>query len=128
MASTGALAIIVFFITRDYVSTGVIAVFGVIIGVFAARQPHVLEYALDRTGIHMGPRFYSYNAFKSFSVVDEGAFSHISLLPLKRFMPNMVIHYSPADEEKITHTLADYLPYAEHKHDAIENFSRRVRF
>jgi hypothetical protein len=127
-AAAVAVAVIVYFITSDYVSTVVIIVLGIIVGVFAARQPNVLQYSLDRAGIHMGLRFYPYNSFKSFSVVDDGAFSHISLLPLKRFMPNMAIHYAPTDEEKITKTLADYLPYEEHQGDVIENFSRRVRF
>jgi hypothetical protein len=127
-AASVVLAVVVYLATKDYVSTAVIVVLGVIVGVFAARQPQVLTYSLDKTGIHIGERFYAYNAFKSFSVVEEGAFSHISLLPLKRFMPQMAVHYAPDDEEKIVQTLADYLPYEEHKRDLVESFSRRVRF
>ena len=122
------LAVIVFIITSDTVSTVVIAVLGIIVGVSAARQPRTLEYQLDIRGIHIGPRFHPYNTFKSFSVVNEGAFSHVSLLPLKRFMPPLAIHYSPEDESRIIDTLADYLPYEEHKRDLVESFSRRVRF
>ncbi|CAN5399088.1 hypothetical protein BH10PAT3_BH10PAT3_5410 [soil metagenome] len=127
-ASSIALAVIVYFITSDVVSTVVIVILGIIVGVFAARQPQVLEYKLDTKGIHLGPRFYPYNTFKTFSVVSEGPFSHISLLPLKRFMPPLAVHYAPEDEDKITKTLADYLPYEEYKRDLVESFSRRVRF
>jgi len=127
-AASIALAVIVYFITSDVVSTGVIIVLAIIVGVFAARQPRVLEYQLNNQGIHMGQRFYSYNSFKSFSTVSEGAFNHVSLLPLKRFMPPLAIHYPPEEEDKIIDMLADYLPYEEHKRDPIENFSRRVRF
>lgn len=126
--ATLSVGVIVYFLTRDVVSTIVITILGIAVGVFAARQPQVLDYGLDRSGIHLGPRFYPYNVFKTFSVVAEGAFSHITLLPLKRFMPPITMHYSPTDEEKIVKTLADYLPYEEHKSDPIENFSRRVRF
>lgn len=122
------LAAIVYLITRDVVSTVVIIVLGIIVGIFAARQPHVLQYSLDTAGVHMGHRNYPYSGFKSFSVVSEGAFSHISLLPLKRFMPPLVVHYSPEDEEKIINTLADYLPYEEYKRDLVESFSRKIRF
>lgn len=127
-ASTVALAVIVYLITSDKVSTVVIVMLGIIVGVFAARQPNVLEYRLDTAGLQMGPRFYPYNGFKTFSVVEEGAFNHISLLPLKRFMPPLSIHYAPEDEEKIINTLADYLPYEAHKRDIVESISRRVRF
>jgi len=127
-AATVSLAVIVYFLTSDVVSVVVIVILGVIIGVFAARQPQVLEYNLDHSGIYVGQRFYPYNYFKTFSVVEDGAFSHISLLSLKRFMPPLAVHYSPNDEDKIIKTLADYLPYEEHKRDVIENFTRRVRF
>ncbi|MDB5183216.1 MAG: hypothetical protein JWO47_1000 [Candidatus Saccharibacteria bacterium] len=126
--ATASVGVIVYFLTRDVVSTVVIAILGIVVGVFAARQPQVMEYALDRSGIHLGSRFYPYNVFKTFSVAEDGAFSHVTLLPLKRFLPPITVHYSPDDEEKIIKTLADYLPFEEHKNDVIENFSRRVRF
>lgn len=127
-AATVSVAVIVYFLTGDLVSVIVIVIFGIIIGVFAARQPQVLQYGLDRSGIHIGLRFFPYQSFKTFSVVHDGAFNHISLLPLKRFIPPIAIHYSPDDEDKITNTLADYLPYEEQKRDMIESFSRKVRF
>jgi hypothetical protein len=119
---------IVYFVTRDIVSTVVIGVLGITVGIFAARQPRVLEYHIDEKGIHIGGKFYFYGAFRSFSVVQEGAFSFISLMPLKRFMPPLAIHFSPEDEEKIISVLGDYLPYEEHKRDMVESVSRRLRF
>ena len=127
-ASSLVLTVIVYFLTKDIVSVVVIIMLGIIVGIFAARQPQVLEYNINSTGIMMGPRFYPFESFKSFSVADEGPLSHISLLPLKRFMPPIALHYAPDDEEKIINALADYLPYEEHKRDIVENFSRRVRF
>jgi hypothetical protein len=126
--ATVLLAVIVYFLTNDWISVVVIAVLGIIVGIFAAQQPKTLKYTLDRTGIHLGPRSYPYHSFKSFSVVHEGAFNHISLLPLKRFMPPLTVHYPPEEEESVINTFADYLPYEEHKPDLIDSFSRRVRF
>ena len=122
------LAAVVYLLTRDVINTGIILVLGIIVGVFAARQPQVLDYHIDEQGIHIGPKFYPYPGFKSFSVVEEGAFAHISLMPLKRFMPPLAIHFAPDDEEKIIDTLADYLPYEEHKIDMVDSLSRRLRF
>ena len=127
LASIG-IAVLVYLITKDWTSTIVIPILGFIIGVAAARQPRVLEYHVDDQGLYIAEKFYPYASFKSFSVAEDGAFSHISLTPLKRFMPPLAIHYSPEDEQKIVDTLADYLPYEEHKRDIVENFSRRIRF
>jgi hypothetical protein len=122
------LTVAVYFLTRDVISAVAIILLGIIVGVFAARQPRELTYALDVSGIHLGPKFYPYNSFKSFSVVPEGAFSHISLLPLKRFMPPIAIHFAPENEDKIITALGNYLPYEEHKPDIVESFSHRVKF
>lgn len=121
------LAVIIYFITKDIIPTVVIGLVGVIIGVFAARQPRVLEYHLDNKGIYIGHKFYAYSMFKSFSIANDQALGYISLMPLKRFMPPLVIHYDPNDEDKIADTLASYLPFEEHKRDIIDNISRRFR-
>ena len=122
------VAVAVYLATSDIFSTIIIVVLGVIVGVFAARQPNVLEYKLDAAGIHIGQRSYAYSTFKSFSLVADGPFGHISLSPLRRFMPPLAIHYAPEDEDKIIDVLADYLPYEEPKRDIVEGISRRVRF
>ncbi len=122
------LAIIVYLITRDILSTVVIVVIGILVGVFAARQPQTLQYRVDNQGLYIGDKFYPYESFKSFSVAQDSAIGYISLLPLKRFMPPLVIHYASEDEARIVETLTSYLPYEDHKTDVVENLSRRFRF
>lgn len=123
-----AISMGVYFITSDMVTTIVIILTGIAFGVFAARQPKTLEYTVGDSGLQFGPKFYHYDNFKSFSVVNDGAFSRISLSPLKRFMPPLSLHYSPEDEEKIIKILADHLPYEEPKQDLIENIAKKIRF
>jgi len=122
------LAFIVYFISREVISTAVIAALGIIVAVSAARQPHVLNYRIDSRGLYIGKKFYPYSEFKTFSVAQEHAMGFIQLLPLKRFMPPLVIHYAPEDEDNIAGVLAAYLPYEEHKADMVDNLTRRLRF
>ncbi len=121
------VAIAVYLVTSDIVSTVVIATVGIIIGIFAARQPRVLQYALDNYGMHIGEKLYQYDTFKYFSVSDEQGMSYIQLMPLRRFMPPLTVHFDPADEDRIAEVLAAYLPMEEHKPDMVENLSRRLR-
>lgn len=125
---TVALAAIIYLLTHDKVSTGVVVVAAFILGIYAARKPRVLEYRLDDTGLSVGGKAYSYNLFKSFAVVDEGAFASIVLMPLKRFMPVLTIYYAPEDEPKILKMLSEHLPVEEHRYDAVDSFLRRIRF
>ncbi|MDQ3123975.1 MAG: hypothetical protein M3Q14_04835 [bacterium] len=122
------LAAIVYVVTRDMISTIVTLILGAMMGIFAARQPRTLQYRIDNHGIYIGERFFSYDSFKSFSIAREQAMGFISLMPLKRFMPPLSIHYEPQDEDHIANTLADYLPYEEHKADLVDNLSRKFRF
>jgi hypothetical protein len=126
---TAVLSILVFLLTRgDRISAGVVILAGIAFGIFAARQPQVLQYGLNESGIRIGDKFYGYGEFKSFSILKEGAFSSITLLPLKRFMPPISIYYAPEDEERIVHLLSAVLPVEQHQEDRLEQLMRRLRF
>ena len=123
-----AVALVVYFITRELVSPVVIAIIGIAFGVFAARQPQVLEFALDEKGLHAGNKLYSYDHFKSFSILEEEATRSILLMPLQRFMPPITVYYDPADENKIIDILGSYLPHEDRQHDLVDRFMRKIRF
>ncbi len=122
------LAIVVFIVTREWLSAIIIGILGIIVGIFAARQPQTLSYRIDSNGLQVGDKFYPYGSFKTFSVAREHAIGFIQLLPLKRFMPPLVIHYAPEDEDRIAEVLASYLPYEEHKADMVDSLTRKLRF
>jgi hypothetical protein len=122
------LAAIIYFVTKDLVSAGIIVLVAVLLGVSAARKPRVLHYQVNGGGLAIGEKFYPYAEFKSFSVMQEGAFSSIMFLPLKRFMPPISIYYDPQDEERIIDVLSFYLPMENRSHDVIDSLVKRIRF
>jgi hypothetical protein len=131
MALLGAalvLAAIIYFATKDVVSSGVVIVGAIMLAVYGSRQPRQVEYRLDMRGLSVGNKHHTYNEFRSFSVIPEGAFNSIVLMPLKRFSLLTTIYYSPEDEEKIVAMLADRLPLEPRKKDAIDRLMWRIRF
>jgi hypothetical protein len=129
LAGAAALAsAVVFLLTHDKISSGMIVIVAVALGIFAARKPRVLQYKLDESGLSIGAKFYSYANFKSFAVVDEDALSAIWLIPLQRFMPVITMYYDPKDEDKITGLLSQFLPFEPRSHDMVERFMRKIRF
>ena len=121
-------SVVVFFVTHDIVSSIVILLAAIAFGVVAARQPRELSYQLDEFGLTIGTRHYSYMEFRSFSIVQEGAFSSIVFMPLKRFMPLTTIYYDPNDEERIVELLSAVLPFEPRRHDPVDNLLWRIRF
>lgn len=121
-------SVVVFLLTKELVSSVVIVIMGTAFGAFAARKPQELNYSLDNTALHVGPRSYTYAQFKSFTMIDEGAIHSIMLMPLQRFMPPLSVYYAPEDEDKISKALSSYLPYEDRKQDYVDRIMRKVRF
>ena len=127
-AGGGLLVVFVYVVTRDILASIVILLSCAAIGVYAGRKPATKRYVLDEKGIQADEKFHLYSEFRSFSVVEEGAINSIWLKPLKRFAPIVVMYYSPEDEQKIVDVLANFLPNEERELDAIDRFSKRIRF
>jgi hypothetical protein len=127
-AVTIVIAGLIYFLTKDLISTIVVVVGALTFGIYAARQPRQLDYHLDNQGVTIGSKYHAYDEFRSFAIVPEGAFSSIIFMPLKRFGQLTTIYLAPADEDKIVQLLSNILPVEEHRHDAIDQLMRRIRF
>jgi hypothetical protein len=123
-----ALDVLVFIFIHDVVSIVALTAMGILFGIVAGRKPRVLEYKLDSGGLTIGSTFHPYAEFKSFALMDDGAFPSIMFLPLKRFMPPVSVYYEANDQQRITDVLSQYLPIEMREHDAIDRFSKRIRF
>ena len=125
---TAVLAAIVYLVSRDFISVGVVVAAGLVFGVFASHKPRQRQYRVDAQGINVDDKRYNYADFRSFSVVPEGAFKSIVFMPLKRFSPPLSIYYAPEDEDRIVGLLADRLPFEQGHRDAVDSLMRRIRF
>lgn len=122
---TTALAFLAF---HDWITVIMVVIVFVVFGIFAGRKPRTLQYQLDLSGLRVGPKLYPYEDFKSFTIIDEGPISSITLAPMKRFMLPLTIYYDLKDEEHIATTLNDYIPYEENHNDPVDRFMRQIRF
>ncbi len=119
---------LIYLTTKDMITVTAIAACFLIFGVAAARKPRVLAYRLDETGLTVGQRLYPYANFKAFALVDEGSFTSIAFVPLKRFSPPLSIYFAPEDEHEIVAVLSQYLPLEQGQLDLFESLMRRIRF
>ncbi len=119
---------LIYLFTRDIVSTVVVvlAVGGLVF--FASREPGAQQYALDDGYLYVGPKAYSLQTFKAFSVDTHASVPSLTLWPLKRFMPPITMYCAADEEPTVTEYLAQHLPQEPHKTDAIDSLLRRIRF
>lgn len=122
------LAGLIYVVTRDVVSTGSVVGAALLYVAFSAHKAPSVRYILDAHGIVIGQKHYPYEQFRSFSVVEDGAASSVVLMPLKRFMPLLTIHYKPELEDEVIATFADRLPMEAYKRDAMDAIIKKLRF
>jgi hypothetical protein len=121
-------AALIFYLTKDRISAAVILGAAFLLGIYGGHKPRELQYQLDQRGLTIGSRHFTYDHFRCFSVLPEGAFSSIVFMPLKRFAVTTTIYYAPEDEDKIVSLLGTHLPLEERGHDAIDRLMHRIHF
>ena len=122
------LSAVVYFTTKDIMST--VIVFVAILGlvVFASRSPKVQDYEVAGDALRIGQKVYNLHDFKAFSVVEEGSTAEIMLHPLKRFLPMVSVYLPQNQVDDLADYLADSLPVEPYKPDAVDTLLRRIRF
>ena len=121
------VAAIVYLLTKDVVAVVALVFVAALFGVLGAHKPRVLNYHVDAGGLTIDRKFYPFSEFKSFGIVNEGAFSSIVFMPMRRFMPTLTIYYPPENENDVVEALTAYLPFAPASHDLIDRLMRRIR-
>jgi hypothetical protein len=96
--------------------------------VYGSRQPRTLNYTIDQDGIDIEGKRYAFNAFRSFSVIQDVAWHAIDLEPTQRFMPRLTLLLDDSHVEEIVGRLESQLPRLDRKPDAIERIARYLRF
>lgn len=128
IGGTVVLALLVFFLTHDIISVGLVGIVALYMGILANRKPRVLDYHVDNHGITIEGKFYPFGDFRSFGVLQEGAFSSIVFTPMKRFMPPLSIYYPPEQQNDIADAISMYLPFEPVRFDAMDSILHRIRF
>lgn len=121
-------AVIIYVLTRDIISAGSVGVVGLLFGFLGSRRPPSLTYTVDSQGINIGQRHYAYSDFRAFTVSDDVQSPSINLVPLKRFLPILALHYDSKLRDEIIDVLAAHLPLEIPKRDAIDSIINKVKF
>jgi len=123
-----AVTALVYVLTKDIIATVAILAGCISMSVYAARKPSTKKFTVDETGISVDDLHHPYSKFRSFSVVEEGAIDSIWLKPFKRTSPIVVMYFSPEEEKKIIDVVANFLPHEQRELDAVDRFSKKIRF
>ncbi len=122
------IAVVAYVLTADIFTPIAVIVLGGLLLVAAQRKPRVVEYELDASGLMVNGKHFPFENFSAFSVAEEGAIESIVLLPTKRWAATVSLYFPPEEGQSIFELLGSYVPFEEHKTDAIDRFLKRIRF
>ncbi len=125
---TLGLSTLIYFATKDKITTAVIIVSGILIGIYASKKPRLTDYQLTLHGFTINGRYYNFGSYRSFSVVHHDDSSSVVFTPLKRFMPYMYIYFSGDMTERVEAALTGALPKETSRQDFIDNLLRKIGF
>ena len=115
-------------LTHQWLSIAVFLVMAIAVVVYAHKPPRILTYMLDSTGITIEDKFYPYDQFRSFAVLQDSEWHAIDLEPTQRFMPRLTVIFVSEDLDGIVEHLSFHLPRTDRQPDLIERLTRYVRF
>jgi hypothetical protein len=121
-------AALLYFLFKDIITAATPVVAALALGFYGRRRPRQLRYQLTDQGLTIGEKYFPYDMFRSFAIMDEGPFVSLVFLPLKRFGFLTTIYLDPQDEERIINSVSQYLPLEPREHDPIDRFMKRIRF
>jgi len=130
---TGAL-IFVSFKFKQWILIGVIFSSFLIVIQYSLKKPKIKKFTLGEKGIRAGGRVYYYSQFSSFWIKEERfgkeeTKASLNLLPIKKFLPVVVIPIERENDSKIIKTkLNKYLPESAKKIDIIDQLMNKIKF
>jgi len=94
--------------------------------VYVRRAPDVLQYIMSRKGIHVNDKLFTYDQFKSFSVVSFNGSHSVVLVPRKRFQIGQTLYFPEEIGEQLVDMLAERMPMKETSPDAIDRLLAKL--
>ena len=112
---------------KDWSFIGVIVVGVIALLLYVLRPPRKLHYVLDDKGLTEGNKFYSYDEFKSFGILNEENHYSIVLTPRKRFNPRNNVFFPETQGEEIVDMFGKHLPMEPVELDLLDKLIRLLR-
>lgn len=121
------LIAVAIFVFKSPTFAVLVPVMAVALALYVRRPPATIDYTVSRKGIHVNDRLYTFDQFKSFSVVRQETTNHVVLIPRKRFQLGQNIYFPTEIGEKLVDMLAARLPMKETSPDIIDKLLAKLR-
>lgn len=128
LAGATTLLLVDIFLIKSWTFGILIVVMAIAAIVIARRPPITLNYSLTAHGVHIEDKTFNFYDFRSFGIIQEGAFYSLRLIPNKRFMPAVNIFFPTELGEAIVDRIGSSLPMQPIERDPVDILLEKIRF
>lgn len=109
------LLVLIAFLAREFLLVGVILALTFVAYVLAFVPPHNVKYRISTQGVTIGEDFYFWHFLDAFWFKESSGHKVLHIQTRLRFPAQLMLVLDPAkeEEEKITKTVARFLPFVE---------------
>ncbi|GEM_PF-856753 len=118
----------VYLLFKDIMTCGVILFCALVIIIFGLKKPRKIDYLLTQNNIKINNKSYSLHDFKYFTISKREKGGMISLIPLKRFSPSIIINYDADNEQIVVGALSSIMPLEQKDSDVFDNLMHFIGF
>lgn len=118
----------IYLLTKDKITTAVMLVSGLLIGIYGGKKPKVFKYQMSNFGFKINDRYYKFSSYRSFAIIQHGNGRSIVLTPLGRLTPYMYIYFNKDVEDKLISKLNEVLPKEDRHSDIIDGLFRKIGY
>ncbi len=119
-AITIGLVLLAIFVFKSITFAVLVPIMSIAIITLLLKPPQNINYAISPKGIYIADKLHDFSEFRAFGVTERDGQHSISLLPIKRFSPELTLYFPVDKGEKIVDMLGARLPMQDIKADVLE--------
>lgn len=112
---------------QQWIFIAVIVLAFISLMIYELRPPRKLKYTVDAKGLTEGEKFYKFEDYRAFGILQDDQNFAIVIMPRKRFAPSVTVYFPKAKGEEIVDVFGARLPMEEVKLDFLDKIVRKLR-
>ena len=127
LAIVGAALVALSIWLRWWTFTALVVLCVISLLIYVIRPPRKIKYAVDAKGLTEGDKFYHFEDYRAFGILQDDTNFAIVMMPRKRFSPAVTVYFPKEKGEEIVDIFGARLPMEEVKLDFLDRIVRKLR-
>ena len=123
---TAVLMVVAAFVVKSITFAILVPVMAAALTMYSHRPPRLVSYVLSAKGLFINDQLHPFGEFRSFGVLQVDALPSLSLIPVRRFRPSVIVYFPAEMGETIVDFIGARIPMQDISLDAFDRIVRKL--